>query len=124
MKNKKSLLQLFLVIAILLSVWYFQPSKLEVCQISLAQVKNASYNGLVVEKYIDVNHAIPTIVVKSGDETVKIFDFRDESGYYEYVLVGDSVSKKSNSLEVNVKRSESINKFIIDYDCDFFQKKK
>ena len=95
-----------------------------VCQISLAKVKFTTYNGLVVEKYIDVNHAIPTIVVKSGDETFKIFDFRDESGYYEYVLVGDSVNKKSNSLEVNIKRSENIRKFIIDYDCDFFQKKK
>ena len=124
MKNKISLLQTLLIIAVLLSVWCFQPSKLEVCQISLAKVKFTTYNGLVVEKYIDVNHAIPTIVVKSGDETFKIFDFRDESGYYEYVLVGDSVNKKSNSLEVNIKRSENIRKFIIDYDCDFFQKKK
>jgi len=124
MKNKISLLQTLLIIAVLLSVWYFQPSKLEVCQISLAKVKFTTYNGLVVEKYIDVNHAIPTIVVKSGDETFKIFDFRDESGYYEYVMVEDSINKLSNSLEVNVIRSGSIKKFNIDYDCDFFQKNK
>lgn len=124
MKNKISLLQTLLIIAVLLSVWYFQPSKLEVCQISLAKVKFTTYNGLVVEKYIDVNHAIPTIVVKSGDETFKIFDSRDESGYYEYVMVEDSINKLSNSLEVNVIRSGSIKKFNIDYDCDFFQKNK
>jgi hypothetical protein len=68
---------------------------------------NVEFNGTVTQKYIDRNqHNYETVILEN--ETLKqtiLFDFV-MGGLYEFIEVGDTLSKKSGSLDLRLKRRD------------------
>ncbi len=66
----------------------------------------SKYDGLVVKKYIDKqNHARPIIIIRNqifGDDK-KDFVFQS-SELFDFIKVGDTISKSRESLLLNIKR--------------------
>ncbi|PKP24250.1 MAG: hypothetical protein CVU03_13225 [Bacteroidetes bacterium HGW-Bacteroidetes-2] len=65
------------------------------------------YSGLVKQKYIDKEqHNFKTIIVKQKNKEYTIlFDFV-MGGLYEFIEVGDTLSKKSGTLDLRLKRKD------------------
>ena len=67
---------------------------------------HSNYDGIVTEKYIDKqNHARPIIVIRHhifGDKR-KDFVFQS-SKIFDFIRVGDTITKKNKSLLINLKR--------------------
>lgn len=67
---------------------------------------HSNYQGIVVEKYIDKqNHARPIIIIrhqKFGDNK-KDFVFQS-SELFDFIKIGDTMTKKTESLKINLKR--------------------
>ena len=67
---------------------------------------HSNYEGIVTEKYIDkLNHARPIIIIRHkifGDNK-KDFVFHS-SGLFDFIKIGDTLTKKTESLKINLKR--------------------
>lgn len=75
-----------------------------------------SFKGKLDSKYVDENdHLRPKIKITNSDKTI-IYDLaNDESGLYEFVQKGDSVIKRSNSLNVRVSNSNNDTIFVLKF---------
>lgn len=70
--------------------------------------RNDVYSGVVIKKFIDrQKHDYRTIIIEQDDnkEHVVIFSFVME-GLYEFIEVGDSLHKKSGTLDLRLKRKD------------------
>lgn len=69
--------------------------------------RNDIYSGVVIKKFINrEQHNHRTLIIKQKDiEHVVLFNFVME-GLYEFIEVGDSLSKKSGSLDLRLKRKD------------------
>jgi len=65
------------------------------------------YFGIVIDKFIDRDqHNYKTVVIKNLKETRKVlFDF-EIGGLYDFIEVGDSISKNINSLDFRLIRED------------------
>lgn len=93
------------------------PSRSDICLDGLNYAKSRGCKGVVVDKYINLNHAIPTIEFKTGNTIREVSYSRDLSGLYDYLQIGDSIYKDINSLNVKVFRGEVLKEFVIDHGC-------
>ncbi|PKQ46752.1 hypothetical protein [Confluentibacter flavum] len=79
---------------------------------------HSNYEGLVTEKYIDKqNHAIPIIIIRNqifGDNK-KDFVFQS-SELFDFIKVGDTITKKRESLLINIKRKNLDTLIKLDFD--------
>jgi hypothetical protein len=78
-------------------------------------------DGLIMEKYrIKWNHNEPQLIFTnfSGSE-IDLYLHTDKSRFWDFVNVGDSISKNANTFEINVYRKGFFSKrFILSYgDC-------
>lgn len=67
---------------------------------------HSNYEGIVTEKYIDKqNHARPIIIIqhKIFGDNKKDFVFQS-SEFFDFIKVGDTLAKKSESLKISLKR--------------------
>ena len=69
----------------------------------------SNYNGIVTEKYIDKhNHARPIIIIRHqifGDKK-KDFVFQS-SKLFDFIKIGDTITKEIESLSINLKRKNA-----------------
>ncbi len=79
-------------------------------------------NGVLIKKFNDApNHNYETIKYKDGEDEKESTDFVfDESGCYQYLQIGDSIFKKSESLLFRVRRNKKDSLFILNYGCKKF----
>jgi hypothetical protein len=119
---KKSVLIIIsfvLTIITLVILYYDQPSKNEICIDAFIKAGQVEYKGLVDKKYIDINHAIPIFIVKDKNNiSLKVSNYRDISGLFDYIEVGDSIIKEGDSYEIIVIRNNFEKKFTLDYGCN------
>ncbi len=117
--KRKYIFSLIFALATLGVFYFLQPSKKELCQNAFKSMKQIEYDGIVVKKYIDPNHSVPTFIIRKNNSVIEIADFRDLSGLYEYLKVRDSVVKKRDDNSVYVYRFDSrMATFKIDYGCN------
>lgn len=85
---------------------------------------HSNYEGIVTDKYIDKqNHARPIIIIQHqifGD-TKKDFVFQS-SELFDFIKIGDTITKKNGSLKFNLKRKNLDT--IIKLDFDNVKKRK
>lgn len=69
--------------------------------------RNDVYSGVVIKKFIDrQKHDYRTLVIeKDGKVHVVIFSFVTD-GLYEFIEVGDTLHKKSGTLDLRLKRKD------------------
>jgi hypothetical protein len=118
-KNIQRILFLMSFAVFILIVNLLLPSKNELCHKAYKKIRSIEYNGKIINTYLDYNnHAIPTYeVIEDNDNVIKITDFRDMSGLFEYIEVGDSIIKYKNSYTVSVFRKNQKMDFILNYNC-------
>ncbi len=109
MKNKYVLvLVMFYLSVIFFLIYLFYIKVLELNDKKVNDVyREAQYSGYVIKKYIDsTQHNFKTIVLKEKKDVSSIlFDF-EIGGFYEFVQVGDSISKQSGALKIYLKRKD------------------
>lgn len=77
-------------------------------------------NGRVTKVFVDsANHAYQMMEFTADGESRKTYVLvLEESGCFEYLQVGDSVAKESQSLQMNVFRGGEHISFGLSYECD------
>ena len=76
---------------------------------------NSNYTGILKQKYLDKeNHNYRTLVFSYNNTLFNMVLLDDTSGYYEYVKIGDTITKIKDNNYIQVNKS---NKFKIYYNC-------
>ena len=84
-----------------------------------AKALNVEFSGVLIRKYEDSSDHLKRKVEISSDKEIYKSSFlaSEVSGFYEEVLVGDSLIKEKNSLEVKVIRGNIQKSYFLDYMC-------
>ncbi|MBK6264441.1 hypothetical protein JKA74_05280 [Marivirga sp. S37H4] len=125
-KNKEFIMIVSMGIILVVMILLILPSRdsaqlyqLDKCRWS-RNMKIQTFNGVVIKKFRDTNeHNYPTLFFDQvGRKTSIKIEFQNEiSGFYDYVTVGDLIRKKSNTLLVDIIRSNENIKIVLDYGC-------
>lgn len=93
------------------------PDQIYKCNWS-AEMEIKTINGIVVRKFIDSNnHNIPTLTVATQDQK-KEFEFvNEQSRFFEFTQVGDTVFKAPKTMKIEIRRNGSKFEKILDYGC-------
>ena len=107
------------IILFLIFIW-LQPSIKDINCSHFKTLKNVSYKGVVINKFIDsTQHNYPIVVVRQIDNSIYKFDLtHDRSGLYRFLQIGDSIVKSKGAYNIEVIRSGMERIFILDYGCD------
>jgi hypothetical protein len=97
--------------------YYAEKVRYPLCLKRTEKYRAIDFQGVVSDKYTEFNHGKKVINIQSSD-AVKFYRQTDHSGFYEFVQIGDSVTKKGGSLDVYVYRDSSKYKFTIDFKCE------
>ena len=110
MKWKKVFLGLTILLLIVIIVNNFPKSisQEEYYENIKRGVNNNSYTGIIIDKYIDENHARRVIKIKSlNRNNITTLDlFFETSDFFAFLEVGDTLEKFNNSLDLKLKRSQ------------------
>lgn len=73
-------------------------------------------NGIIENTFIDYSdHAIRVVVVKEVNELKEFYVWKDYNhSFYQKIQIGDSIFKKANSLEFNLKKNGVKRKYIFE----------
>jgi hypothetical protein len=75
------------------------------CQRAIVYDQKINIDGIVIEKYVDhMNHNSETCTILQADGTIEIITSTDYKGIWDYVEVGDTVRKKSQTLILKIKK--------------------
>lgn len=75
-----------------------------------------SFNGLLIDKYIDFeNHEYKTCIILENIDTLKVLLNFDRSDLFNYLHVGDSVFKIRSDSLIIVKRGNEKKHFYLKY---------
>jgi hypothetical protein len=90
----------------------------DVCEIHKELFQSKLDSAIVIEKYIDTkNHALETVKIKTIDKTLTIYFIPDvNSGDFEIIQIGDVVSKREHTFELNVLTKKVMT---LDYHCKY-----
>jgi len=83
-------------------------------------IKYEIHKGIVIDKYIDKeNHSYNTVVYLSVEDSSakKIIYPNDKSGLIDYIEVGDSIVKNSNSYSFDIYRNSHKKSILLDFAC-------
>lgn len=125
MRNfKKKIFYLLLANIILLTIIILVvninlPSSKEINQKAFDSIKLSKFHGVVVDKIMDKknhNHATMRLENKYGEQNIILT--RDKSELFNFVQVGDSISKEFGDLNVLVFRAGDLYKFGLDYKVE------
>lgn len=117
-KKVKYIIGIFLISPVVFLLIYslFIPSGL--CQLTI-DFKKANYQGVLIDKYIDrENHGTKTLIIKVKDENIALILPRDTINLFEYVLIGDTITKKIDEDYIIVSRNNTRKKAKIYFGCD------
>lgn len=83
------------------------------------QLKPMAINAKIERKYIDSkNHALKMIVLSEEGSIYEIgYEDRYTKDFWEFIQSGDSMIKRSGSLDVEIKRGQK--KFNYTFNCSF-----
>jgi uncharacterized ion transporter superfamily protein YfcC len=104
----QTLLSLLIIIILMTIAVYFLPSNKEMLDKDRSEVKNWDLNGVVVDKYIDEqNHNYEILVIKDIKSNISVKNIfnNDESIFFEYVQINDTLKKEAGSLKICIKRN-------------------
>ena len=78
---------------------------------------NINFSGTLSKKYIDNrNHLNETIVISlSGNNFITTFLAAEQSGFYDKIDLGDSLTKKTGSLRVFVHHNGLTREYLLDF---------
>lgn len=79
---------------------------------------HSNYDGIVTEKYIDKqNHARPIVIIRHQIFGNKKKDFVFQSSeFFDFIKIGDTLTKKKESLLINLKRENLDTIIKLDFD--------
>ena len=88
------------------------------CESLIQNEKSDEYRGVIIEKYIDQNqHMYEKVILdKSPGTDVILLDW-ETSGFFDFLKIGDSISKNPNSLQVNVWRNDKDTIYNLKFHC-------
>jgi len=89
-------------------IYLFSSKIIEITSIKESDYLRAEeYSGIVVEKFINTKqHNYKTVIIEQNGESYTIlFDF-EMGGFYEFIEVGDSISKRKGTLDVQLIRKD------------------
>ncbi|MEX2409798.1 MAG: hypothetical protein WD607_00260 [Candidatus Paceibacterota bacterium] len=67
--------------------------------------ENKEYSGIIINKYIDLEEHMNKKIIIKGEYVDRTILFNNESsGVFDFLQIGDSIIKKSESLEIQVFR--------------------
>jgi hypothetical protein len=116
LKNSKLLLTISGII-ILIFFWITVDSELD-CDSFIEKEKLEKYSGIITEKYIDQNdHNHQKVILDKNSGTDVIILNWETSGLYEYLKVGDSITKNSGTLELKIRRNYSDTIYNLSFFC-------
>jgi hypothetical protein len=80
------------------------------------ETDQVNFKGRLSTKYIDkIDHNIPKLEIHNNAKTI-VYDLANEkSGLFEYINIGDSIEKFSNSIKVHVFSSSKDTIFILSF---------
>ena len=120
MNKRKQFFHITILILVgMLFIILYNPNYEKRCFKALEIEKNDEFSGVVVKKYYRNGNQYPRVEIQTSDKEIIIKDFHAEfSGIYEFVMVGDSVMKVSNSLYYEIFREDSITKIKFTKFCN------
>lgn len=94
------------------------PKNIVLCKVE-ERARNERLNGVISEKFRDnKNHNYETLKIEYMDSTyLSNILVLDNSGLFEYIKKGDSISKEKGGLDFYVSRNGFTNLFELSYDC-------
>ena len=118
MKKQYSIILSIIILAIVIIVVnYYQPIKEEVHLEYYKAAKFETYQGIISNKYFEnKSENRPTIEVKNKYGVQKVYYILDQSGLFDYIKIGDSISKNYGEYEIFVYRNQNIKTFVLDYN--------
>ena len=83
------------------------------------ELKPMDIEAKIVNKYIDKkDHAAKVIVLNQDNHSYEIvYDDRYTTNFWEFIQPGDSMIKRSGSLDVKIKRGQK--EFNYTFNCSF-----
>lgn len=108
MKKLKSFIISVLVFSAFFGgIFYFINNQEDASSYRYHEFLSIHFNGKIIEKYIDqYEHLYPTIILRQN-EMEKPYKFRiinEKSNLYDFLKVGDIISKDTNRNEVRIIR--------------------
>ena len=106
---------LFPVCFVLLVLLFRKNFEVDCNKYYLTKIKPVHFEGKVINKYRDQNHAYPRIVIQNHEKKIiTLFDF-DTSGLYSYIDKEDQLYKSKGSLKFVVSRKKEDNVIDLKY---------
>ena len=116
MKKLSLILGLIGVLVIVFFIGNTNP-KIE-CQSLIENEKSDQYSGIVTDKYIDQDqHMYEKVVLNTDLGTEVVLTDWETSGFYDFLKIGDSISKNPNSLEVKIWRNNRDTIYNLKFYC-------
>lgn len=92
------------------------PTPNEINKIAFESIKLTKFEGLVIDKFMDKkNHNHATLKLRNSFGEQNIILTRDKSEIFDFVQLGDSVSKEYGDLNVLIKRRCELYVIKLDY---------
>lgn len=123
LKSKFLITGIGLLFLIFYLVFFHQEALLSVSQKNMCKAKskalNVGFSGILIRKYEDSSdHLKRKVEIMTNNGIFKSSFLASEvSGFYEEILVGDTLIKEKNSLEIEVIRSNDTLRYFLDYMC-------
>lgn len=106
-------------------VLVYNPDWEKRCLKTIEKEKASSIQGIVTKKFYGKGDMYATIVVTAGDSELIEKSFHSEkSGIFDYLQVGDSISKDLNSLNYIIIRGDSTRIFKYTMFCNEDENRK
>jgi hypothetical protein len=92
------------------------PTPNEINKMAFESIKLTKFEGLVIDKFMDKkNHNHATIKLKNSFGEQNIILTRDKSEIFDFIQVGDSISKEYGDLNVYIERGSELYEIKLDY---------
>jgi len=88
------------------------------CESLIQNEKSDEYSGVIIEKYIDQDqHMYEKVILDKSPGTDVILLNWETSGFFDFLKIGDSISKNPNGLQVNVWRNDKDTIYNLEFYC-------
>ncbi|MCU0322602.1 MAG: hypothetical protein MUE72_09315, partial [Chitinophagaceae bacterium] len=80
-----------------------------------------AFEGVVTKKFLDSSsHMWETVKYLTYDkkEQSTLLFMNDQSGAFDFIIVGDSIFKRKNSLEFTIRRASNLKTYKLNYGCN------
>ena len=110
------LINILLIVAAIIVLNKDLPSSSEINKMAFDSIKLYKFEGEVIKKFVDKkNHNHSTLILKNKYGEQNVILTRDKSNLFDFVQIGDSISKEYGYLNVYVIRDNKVHEIILDY---------